>query len=91
MSSVDSCSRKLRNQGCAVQRGGMTVWFGVTEGKEIIAMLLCFQSGLPNSLKGYPERLCPQFYYQVSLPGCWVFELNECFPLILPLPPARSY
>ena len=33
MSSVDSCSRRLRNQGCAVQRGGMTVWFGVTEGR----------------------------------------------------------
>lgn len=33
MSSADSCSRKLRNQGCTVQRGGMAVWVGVAEGR----------------------------------------------------------
>lgn len=33
MRSADSCSRKLRNQGCAVQRGGTTVWFGVAESR----------------------------------------------------------
>lgn len=78
--------RAVQCRGEAWQHG-----LGWQKAQEIIAMLLCFQSGLPNSSKSHSERFCIQFHYQRNLPGCWVFELNECFPLILPLPPARSY
>lgn len=73
----------------AEERHDSVVWMTEGRGNHSNAFVLSVRTS--KQFKRPSREILPQFYYQRSLLGCWVFELNDCIPLILPLPPVRSY